>query len=192
MANAKEIVYLRGKAYWFKALGDPVDNYNKDGKEWIFDLSLDDDGVKQVKSIKVQGKTAFNLKDKDDERGQFVTLKQRAERRDGTPNKPIRVMDANGREWNQNKKLGNGSDIDVKIEVIDFGKGMFAGVYPRAVRVLNPIEYQSQEFEPLSEDDEFYSKAQEYTQSPEEDAQFKRDFGGHTADLDDDIDDVLD
>ena len=187
MAN-REIVYLRGQLHWFKALGDPVPNYNKDGYEWVFDLALDSDGLKQVKSMK-----ALTVKDKDDDRGKFLTFKQKAERADGTPNQPIRVMDAAGNEWPSTEKIGNGTVADVKFEIRDYGVGKYPGIYPRAVRILDHVAYKSEEFAPLSSDDKFFAKATEaesaYKQTPEEDAQFQRDFGGHTAsdDLDDDL-----
>lgn len=180
---AKEIVYLRGKLFWAKVLGEPVDNYNKDGKEWVFDLALDDDGVKQAKALKV-----LNIKDKDDDRGKFITLKQKATRADGTPNQPIRVLDAAGKPWNEEQKLGNETVADVKFEIRDYGKGKYPGIYPRAIRVLDHKEFASQEFAPLASDDEFFGKASKL----EKDIGYvpsKDEFLGHTADddLNDDV-----
>jgi hypothetical protein len=180
----KEIHYLRGKLHWTKVLGDPVDNYGKDGKEWVFDLALDADGVKQVKSIKVNGKPALTIKNKGDDRGDFVTFKQKyRELPNGKFTTAPKVADATGTAWDQNTKIGNGSDADVKFEVVDYGKTMYAGIYPRAIRVLKHVAYAEQDFSPLSEDDKFFKKASD-SETPFDS------YGGHTASDEDEFDDV--
>lgn len=183
MSNDREIVYLRGTLYWAKILGDPVLNYGKDAKEWTMDVSVDADGKAQVKSLGILSK----LKNKDDERGDFLTLKQRELKRDGTPAYPIKVMDAAGKKWDPEKKLGNGTKADVKFELVDYGKDKAPtarwGLYPRAVRILEHSEYAAQEFPPMSEDDEFFSKAQETEQNFKvDDTEFRKDFGLETDD----------
>lgn len=181
----REIAVIRGKLYWAKVIGDPVPNYNKDGYEWTFDVALDEAGVKQAKSIK-----ALNIKDKDDERGKFLTFKQKEVRASGDKNDPIRIVDANGNRWGD-EKLGNGTVADVKFEVRDYGKGKYPGIYPRAIRVLEHVKYESEEFAPLSEDDEFFSNAvegeREYSMSPDEDKRFRETFTPNADDLDDDL-----
>ena len=43
MANSKpEIRVIRGKTSFAKILGDPMLNYNKDGREWKMDLEITD------------------------------------------------------------------------------------------------------------------------------------------------------
>jgi len=184
----KQTIYIRGKAYWAKILGDPVWNYSKDGKEWKMDLTIDDKALATLKSAGIGDR----VKDKDDERGKFITLKQRATRADGTPNLPPRVVASDNSAWDQNTLIGNETPVDVKIEVRDNGKGKKHGVYIRAVRVLELKQYIPQEFAPIGEDDEFYGKAPPVKAapsknefSPEEDAGFKKDFG-----ISDDLDDV--
>ena len=181
----KEIHYLRGKLFWAKVLGDPVDNYGKDGKEWVFDLALDADGVKQVKAIKVNGKPALTLRDKDDDRGQFVTFKQKLrDLPNGRSTTAPKITDVAGKLWDQDTKIGNESIADVKFEVVDYGKTMYAGIYPRAIRVLDHKAYADQDFAPLSEDDEFFRKPLDG------EADFGSDsYGGHTASDDDELDD---
>lgn len=188
LANGKEIVYLRGKLFWFKALGDPVPNYGKDGYEWPFDLSLDADGVKQAKALKV-----LNVKDKDDDRGQFLSFKQKV--REGEGARPvdqqrIRVLDAAGKPWNPETKVGNGTVADVKFEIRDYGKGKYPGIYPRAVRILDLVEFNGGEFEALSEDDEYFAKAREAEDVFKTDNdEFRKDFGLRTASDADELDD---
>lgn len=180
-SNKADINYIRGKLFWPKVLGEPVDNYSKDGKEWVFDLALDADGIKQAKVLKV-----LNIKDKDDERGKFLTFKQKyrevGTNEDGSPRytKAPRVLDATGKEWDKDTKIGNGSVADVKFEIRNYGTGKYPGIYPRAIRVLDHVPYDGgNDFPELSSDDEFFRK-------PTAD---EEGFGGHTAtdDLDDDV-----
>lgn len=184
MANKSETVYLRGKLFWAKVLPKQLhDNYNKDGKQWAFDLSLDADGLKQVKQHK-----ELTVKDKDDDRGKFLTFKQKELRANGDPNQPIRIKDAAGNAWDDDKQIGNGTVADVRFEIRDFGAGKYAGIYPRAIRVLDLVPYESQEFAPLDENDEYASAAKELSrESPD----FEKDFGLDGRDLDDDLDDVI-
>lgn len=185
MANREEIAYIRGTGYWMKIVGDPVDNFQKDGKEWVFDVALDADGVKQVKGWKIG---PARLKNKDDERGSFITLKQRSERMDyktGSmiPAKPITIRDAAGNMWDGVTKIGNGTKIDVKVKIVDFGKGDDKkGVYPMAVRILDLVPYQNEDFAPLQPDDEFFREQPAVTDD------FAADFGiAQPDELDDDV-----
>ena len=45
MANKPQTAVFRGKAQYAKVLGEPMLNYNKDGKEWKLDLVLADKGL---------------------------------------------------------------------------------------------------------------------------------------------------
>lgn len=173
MANSKEIVYLRGKLHWAKILGKPLPNFLKDANEWTMDLSLDKDGIAQVKKLQLGGR----IKDKKDERGQFISFKQRELKKDGSPAKPITVIDAAGKPWDQETKIGNGTVADVKFEVVDYGMGADKmGVYPRAVRVLDLVEFSDSGFGALSPDDEYFKTA---TAGEEKftDEHFANDFG---------------
>lgn len=150
-----------GKTNWTKVLGDPVDNYNKDGKEWTFDFTPDADGEKLIRSLGIGAK----LKNKDDERGTFIQFKQKAHRADGTANKPITVVDARNRPWDPNLKIGNGSTIEVKFNVVEYKATI--GVYPQAIRVLDLVPYERQEFAPLPEDNEYVQKAEQFAPAEE-------------------------
>lgn len=193
MATNREIGYLRGKLYWFKALPSQLhDNYNKDGKEWTFDVSLDADGVKHAKQHK-----ELRIKDKDDDRGKFISFKQKELRANGDPNNPVKIVDAAGHPWPENKQIGNGSVADVKFEIRNFGTGKYPGIYPRAVRILEHVAFESQEFAPIDEDDEYAGAAKAADEdwsgfSAEEDKHFRKTFlGDDSEELNDDLDDVL-
>ena len=166
-----QTVVFRGKASYAKILGDPVLNYSKDGKEWKMDLHIvDKDIIKEAKALgigdKVKQKPNYLNGDP------HLSFKQAELRKDGTPNFPIKVFDAAGKPWPENKLIGNGSDVDVKFVIMDYGPGKNKGMYIRSVRVLRLEEYSPQEFAPIDEDDEFYDEA---AAAEELDAQEARD-----------------
>jgi hypothetical protein len=163
--NITTLVY-RGKLQYAKVLGDPVPNYAKDGKEWKFDFIPNDPetAAKELKGLGVGDR--FRTKENSDgtlayDGRSFLTFKQKAERADGSPNTPIRVVDIKGNPWPQDVLLGNETVADVKFVVIDNGKGRFNGVYPRSIRVLELVPYATKEFDDLSEDDEYARLAAE-------------------------------
>lgn len=192
---------FRGKAQYAKVLGDPVLNFNKDGKEWKLDVVFPDD-----KGIKAEAKKlgiADRVKQKDSyaEGQAYMTFKQAEFKRSGEANERVKVTDILGNPWPQTTLIGNGSDIDVKFVVVDYGPGKKHGVYIRSIRVLKLVEYNKQEFDAIPEDDEFAAEAKALQeQRQREDAQFKKDFTVEPVedtppfekdDLDDDTDDVL-
>lgn len=142
-------------------------NYNRDGFEWTFDFTPDAEGLA---TLKAQG-LASKIKNKGDERGDFIQLKQKEKTVAGKLNDPITVCDAKNRLWNPDIKIGNGSTAEVKIDIVDYGKGKPTGVYPRAIRVLDLVQYVRQEFAPLPEDNEFVRKADEFNPVVDEDVQ---------------------
>lgn len=163
--NVTTLVY-RGKLEYAKVLGDPVLNYNKDGQEWKFDFVPNDPDSAQ-KELKGLG-VGDRLRSLEDSEGnprydgqKYMTFKQNATRRDGSPNKGINVVDIKGNPWPEDVLLGNDTVADVKFVVIDNGKGKFHGVYPRSIRVLELKPFTKQEFEPIDEDDEYAKAAEE-------------------------------
>lgn len=152
MAN---IHYLTGKAFWAKVLGPPVPNYNRDGNEWTFDFTPDN--LAEVKAIEPLAK---KIKNKGDERGEFIQLKQKEKTAAGKNNRPITVVDARNRPWNPAVKIGNGSLVEVKVDIVPYKTT--TGVYPLAIRVLELVPYVRQEFAPRPDDDEYVAKADEY------------------------------
>ena len=182
MANKTETFVIRGKASFAKILGEPVLNYSKDGKEWKMDLLLTNkDSLKELKAAGI----ANRVKRKEGYlNGEpFMSFKQAEYRKDGvTKNEPIKVVDIKGNPWDDDKLIGNGSDVDVKFVKMDFGPGKKPGVYIRAVRVLNLVPYEGKDFAPVSEDDEFFQEAMKVS-----DKEFAEDFGLDAEDLDDEI-----
>lgn len=151
---------ITGKAYWFKALGKPVLNYNKDGFEWVFDTAVDAATLKELKSQGLGPKIKNNEdKGKPDERGDYIQFRRASVKRNGPKkgeaNKPIRVIGPDGKtEWDDNVKIGNGSTIRVKYVLNETvnqrtgAKGMRADVL--SVQVWEHVKYvapERQEFE---------------------------------------------
>lgn len=202
MANKPQTAVFRGKAQYAKVLGEPMLNYNKDGKEWKIDLVLADKGLlAEAKKLGIGDR----VKQKDDyvDGQSYMTFKQAEFKRDGTANEPIKVTDILGNPWPKDKLIGNGSDVDVKFVVIDYGPGKKSGVYIRSIRVLKLVEYNKKEFDDLPEDDEFAAEAKAAAEKRARDMeQFKKDFdlkddpyeaGGPEPEdaLDDDLEEVL-
>jgi hypothetical protein len=192
---------FRGKAQYAKVLGEPMLNYNKDGKEWKIDVVFADE-----KGIKAEAKKlgiADRVKQKDDyvDGQPYMTFKQAEFKRNGEANERVKVTDILGNPWPQDKLIGNGSDIDVKFVVVDYGPGKKHGIYIRSIRVLKLVEYNKKEFDDLPEDDEFAAEAKALAeQRAREDAEFKKDFDLVEPeaeapivadDLDDDLEEVL-
>jgi hypothetical protein len=146
-----QYTYLTGKAHWAKILGDPVPNFSRDGNEWTVDFTPDAEGIKTIKALGIGSK----LKNKGDERGEFIQFKQRELRANGKKNDPITVVDAHNRPWDPDTKIGNDSTVEVKFNVVDYGKGKPQGVYLQALRVLDLVPYVRQEFAPLPEGSEY-------------------------------------
>lgn len=188
MANKSETVILRGKTSFAKILGDPRLNYSKDGKEWSMDLVLDKAGVKDVNARGIKQK----IKQKDNyvDGQPYIRFKRDEFKKDGRANDPIEVVDIIGKPWDEKKLIGNGSVVDVKFRVVDYGAGKQKGMYIDKVKVLDLVPYDGGDFEPISEEDEYFAKYKEAQEASnankdEEMREFRKDFG-----LDDDLDDI--
>lgn len=185
MASTKSIVFISGKLSWAKVLGDPVPNYNKDGREWTFELEPNEAGIqtllKHGLADRIKGKGyVIGMRGQHADRTPFIQLKKSELNREGEKNTPIRIYDADDNVWDQNTLIGNGSAADVKLDIRDYGPGKKSGIYPVAIRVTDHVEYTASEFggmEDKGEDDFKPAKGKGKKKDT-----FKEDFG-----LDDDI-----
>jgi hypothetical protein len=148
--------FISGKISWAKVLGDPVINYNKDGREWTFEVEPDEAGIqfilKQGLADRIKGK-GYNIgtKGQHAERAPFLQFKKPELNRDGEKNHPLRIYDENDVAWdpvlNDDGKptnlIGNESGVDVKLDIRDYGVGKKKGVYPVAIRVTDHVPYES-------------------------------------------------
>ena len=144
---------IRGKAYWTK-LDKAVDNYNKQkkimdketgqpdgwGQEWSIEVA---NLSKETKvNLKKEGLLAL-VKNKMDEREDFITFRLSTEKRDGTANDAPKVVDEKGETWDWEKrgKIGNDSDIAVKFNVWKNPGNGKASAFFVAVNILEHVPY---------------------------------------------------
>lgn len=162
MANENTTIVLRGKTNYCKLLPDQLSlNFSKDGKEWKTDFYGFPEKEARGLGIGDRLKTKEGYLDGE----VFMTFKQAEFRRDGEPNKPIPITDIINNPWPADKKIGNGSTVDLKFAVVDYGKGKKQGVYLRSMRVLEHVPFAgSNNFSPVSETDEFFAAAQKAEQ----------------------------
>lgn len=154
MAFDAVIKVITGNAFWTK-LSRPVENYNKDGQEWTLDVAIDDKTSKELKGYGLGSK----VKNKGDERGDFITFKRSTVKRSGPKkgedNKPITLVGPDGKTpWPSSTHIGNGSVVKVKFSLNETinprtkEKGMRAD--PLAIQVYEHSEYtppERQEFD---------------------------------------------
>ena len=125
---------INGKAFWAKIVGSPVPGFDKNDPkavEWSFDLSINKDVVKQLKADGLGAK----IKNKGDERGDYIRLKRKGIKNDGNPAKAIQIFDAHGEVWG-NELIGNGSELNVNVAIED---GDYHG---KKYRTMKPISVQ--------------------------------------------------
>lgn len=171
--------YVRGKAFWARVFGEPRLNELYGHREHTIEVVLDADGIAKFKELKL----ADRLKDSKQIKGKYYQFKQKEFQSDGvTKNQPIKVVDANNNPWPDKKYIGNESVVDIKFNHVPANGPKKAGVYIKAIRVLEHVPFEVQEFAPLTEDDEYFAGASS-TETPD----FEEDFGMEQDELDDDV-----
>ena len=130
-------LYLTGKCYWASVV-EPNSTFEP---TWQLDLCLDSDTKTLVEEA------GLNVRNKDDERGEFVTLKRKVQGKNGPRKAPV-VVDSRNNSWDD-KLIGNGSVVTVKAlpyECSYAGKsGKSADL--AAVQVVELIEYGDKDFD---------------------------------------------
>ena len=135
---------IQGKARWTKILGKPVDGYDpgEKNKQWEFDIIIDANNRAKFEELEVDDKI------KTDKNGvEFFKFVKKAYNKDGEANKPIKVVDANGKDWDREVLIGNDSVLNVKFNVQDweFGKKRGKRVSVLAVQVWEHVPYEGGE-----------------------------------------------
>jgi hypothetical protein len=210
LTKKRSTEYMHGKVYWAKIFGAPRTNYNEDGREWNFEFEPDDDGIELlVKTHKLKDRLKDKYKKNGDIRAgyenrdrNFIVLKRNEFDFEGEPNEHIRVVDAANQTWNPKTELGNETEAEVKVQIVDYGAGKKKGIYPIAIRVLDLKPFERSDFAPLAETDERVRKARaeykgpsvaedfadtEEEASEEEGLNLPTTFGMESAELDDDM-----
>ncbi len=156
-------IVVRGTLHWAKITGDarPYQGnprYDK-GPSWSVDVTPDEASLAKMKAVGLDSKLRTPKGEKETRTKPFLTLRHLLNGKDGKKNKPIPITDIRGNKWDDDVEIGNGSIADVMIKVKDYGADSALGSYIQKVRVLDLVEYSGKDFEPVSEDDEFFGKA---------------------------------
>jgi len=133
-------VFVRGKIYWAKILGTPRPNYENTGREWSYEFEPDDTEFLKEHQL------LDRLKNKYDDRGPFLNLRKPEKNYEGKENEPIRVYNEDNTAWDSDKLLGNGTEVDAKLIIMDHGKGKKKSIYTAALRVRELVPYAGSEF----------------------------------------------
>ena len=102
---------IPGKIYWCKLLGNPEPGYDETKLEWSTDFAVNADIKNQIERLGLGAK----IRNKGGDRGDYLSftrpLKKTAPNKDGKiENEPVRVIDKDGNTWDNNRKIGNGSE----------------------------------------------------------------------------------
>lgn len=156
-------VYVQGKVFWCKLLPDQLtENYDRDGREWTVEFEPDDtsflkehkllDRLKDMdeRARKLEregedGKAAKVRKNMEGRKGVYLILKKAELTKDGEKNKPIRIVDEDNQPWDD-RRIGNGSQVDARLDIKDWGVGKKKSIYLSALRVTNLVPYEDDPF----------------------------------------------
>lgn len=177
-------IYIRGPVFYAMITGAPRLNYNKDGNEWSLEVGLNE----KSKKILVELGEEARIKNKEDERGDFIRLKQSEFSRAGKQLYPPKVIDINDQPWPEGKKIGNNSICDVKLTFVDNGKGKKNSLWLNGLRVLELVEYNNNSgFAPIGSDDEFFKVKEEEVAAKPDGREALKEMTALGEDLDDDV-----
>ena len=126
---------ISGEAYWSHVVV-PNTRFNPDGEYSIEICNLD------TKNKKIAKDDGLTIKNKDDERGDFVTLKQYAVNRKGQ-HQIINVKDSQLNPFPRDMRIGNGSKVNATYRAVpyeQFGGGVKG--YLNSVQVVDLIPFE--------------------------------------------------
>jgi hypothetical protein len=163
---------IRGTVDWCKLFG-PARKYDGDprfdkGPYWSVEINPDaasreklakyglDELVPNGKMRKDKPKKKDGTERKNVRPYDYLRLTILEERADGQKNQPPQVQDSYRRPWNPSVEIGNQSVVDILVRFVDYGTTQ--GLYFKKMRVLKLVEFErtGSDFEPLSEDDEYF------------------------------------
>ena len=130
---------ISGTAYWASVI-TPNTKFDADGV-WTIDVgNLDDLNKKKAQ------KDGLTVKNKGDEKEDFVTIKRKVRNAKGSLNRQPNVVDANKRLITETM-VGNGSKVNVLYEPFEWNFGGKTGVSAdlRAVQVTELVPYTTEE-----------------------------------------------
>ena len=130
---------IAGTAYWASVI-TPNTKFDADGV-WTIDVgNLDDLNKKKAQ------KDGLTVKNKGDEKEDFVTIKRKVRNAKGNLNRQPNVVDAN-KTLITETMVGNGSKVNVLYEPFEWNFGGKTGVSAdlRAVQVTELVPYTTEE-----------------------------------------------
>ena len=133
---------ISGKAYW-ASVTQPNTTYEP---VWCVDVCLDEDNKSLVESL------GLTVKNNGDEKGDFIKIKRKVNKRDGSQRNAPVVKDAENNSWDD-RLIGNGSQVNVKFSTYDWEYNKKKGTATDliAVQVVDLVPYcgGGSEFEPV-------------------------------------------
>lgn len=122
---------VSGKVYW-ASIQAPNTTYEP---EWGLDMLVDDNNRKAFEADGV------DIKNKGDERGDFVHIRQKVSRRDGTQNDAPVVLDGQKKPFKE--LVGNGSIANVQYTPFEWSMNGKSGVSPilKRVQIVEHVPY---------------------------------------------------
>jgi hypothetical protein len=130
--------FVTGEIWWCKALGNPVDNYDGDAKEWTLDFVPDDtEFLKKHRLLdRLKEDKTGNMP------GEYIRIRKPELNKDGEKNQPMKFYDSDDMPWDRETLIGNGSKALLKITIADWGKGKKKSIWMEAARITDHVEYQ--------------------------------------------------
>ena len=127
---------ISGKAYW-ASVTSPNTTFDADGT-WSIDVCNLDEANKAIAE-----KDGLTIKNKKDDREDFVNIKRHVKRKDGNMNKAPEVLDAQKRTM-IDTLIGNGSTVNVLYTTYEWKFKGRSGVSAdlKKVQVVELIPYQ--------------------------------------------------
>lgn len=166
---------IRGTIDWCKLLG-PARPYTGDprfdkGPSWSVEINPDEASRAKLKNYGLNEKLKMDKAKKKDgtptknpRSYDFIRLTVLEKRPDGKIAKNPEIIDASGAPWNPETELGNGTVADILVRYVDYGTTK--GLYYKKMRVLKHVPYEGgSDFEPLSEDDEYFASPETATEA---------------------------
>ena len=135
-------IYISGKCHYASI----IEPNTKFDPVWSIQVEVNDDNRSVIEGA------GLPINNKDDDRGDFVTIKRKVLRADGSQRSAPFVKDSQNNPWN-GKLIANGSTVNVKATPYEWNYAGKSGVSAdlAAVQVVDFIEYTraDQDFEPV-------------------------------------------
>ena len=112
-----DVNIISGKAYW-ASLTSPNTTFEP---VWCVDVCLDEDTKSKVESL------GLAVQNKGDDRGDFVKIKRKVNKKDGSVRPSPVIRDSQNNTWDGNL-VGNGSLVNVKFTTYDWTYAGKSGV----------------------------------------------------------------